>query len=793
MASNDYDDLLESFLNNSSKAYDEDKKAQLEREGFEHQAKSSLNKSKNHSRNKRGRKLEKKINKKNQNSAPPEKQSAKAIVGKVLLGFVIVCAFVGIVVLSVAGIYGFTVVHGDPVFDLNEEKYSQNQTSFIYGTDSKGETIEITRLHGEENRIWVDMEDMSPYMKKAFIALEDKRFEKHHGVDWFRTMSAIVKYQAKQGGSTITQQLVKNLTDENQATFVRKFNEILAALNLEKNYDKNEIIEAYMNTIYLSHGCYGVKTAAEKYFGKEISELNAAECACLASITQFPDKYDPLNHPKENRDRQLFCLGKMLEEGYLTQAEYDEAVAYEMIFTNSENYKGSTVKEEKKKDEVINSYYTDFVIDEVLSDLKKMGYTERTAKKMLYGGGLRIYTAIDFDIQKSVENVYENYKKMPDKKAQSAMAIMGYDGRVYAVIGGTGKKKANRVFNRATQAKRQPGSTIKPLSVYSAGLEKTLNDSSVGIFWSTMISDSPIMKIDGKWWPKNENGSYSGNKMTLQKGLANSLNTISAQTLKMIGTDYSYNFLSERYHLSTLDPVDDNDFAPLATGALDNGATVLDMTAAFAAFGNGGYYYEPYAYYKIEDSQGNVIIEKKPENTKQSAISEDTAWVMNKLLQTVMTDGTGRFYKLSNVECFGKTGTTTASKDRWFIGGTPDYVAAVWYGYDTPKEVRYSLSPNPCGTLWNLVFKDIYSDKNDFKTEFEIGDGIVKKAYCTSTGKLATESCPKAYGWYDKDSMPEYCSGGHSAPETDSKNGENEEVTNSQNSDEAVTSSENEE
>lgn len=277
MASNDYDDLLESFMNNSSKAYDEDKKAQLEREGFEHQAKSSLNKSKNHSRNKRGRKLEKKINKKNQNSAPPEKQSAKAIVGKVLLGFVIVCAFVGIVVLSVAGIYGFTVVHGDPVFDLNEEKYSQNQTSFIYGTDSKGETIEITRLHGEENRIWVDMEDMSPYMKKAFIALEDKRFEKHHGVDWFRTMSAIVKYQAKQGGSTITQQLVKNLTDENQATFVRKFNEILAALNLEKNYDKNEIIEAYMNTIYLSHGCYGVKTAAEKYFGKEISELNAAE------------------------------------------------------------------------------------------------------------------------------------------------------------------------------------------------------------------------------------------------------------------------------------------------------------------------------------------------------------------------------------------------------------------------------------------------------------------------------------------------------------------------------------
>ena len=258
---------------------------------------------------------------------------------RILLGFVLVVAVVFIVCFSVIAIYGYSFVHGDPVFNLTEEKYSQNQTSFIYGYDSDGNQVELTRLHGEENRIWVNLDDMSPHLKDAFIAIEDQRFEKHHGVDWIRTIGVIVKpSNSGQGGSTITQQLIKNLTDEKDVTIVRKFNEILSALNLERNYSKDEIIEAYLNTIYLSEGCYGVKTAAETYFGKDVSDLNIAECASITAITQFPGKYDPLRKPENNRQRQLRILEEMLSQGFITQEEYDEAVAYEMVFTNSENY-----------------------------------------------------------------------------------------------------------------------------------------------------------------------------------------------------------------------------------------------------------------------------------------------------------------------------------------------------------------------------------------------------------------------------------------------------------------------
>lgn len=298
---------------------------------------------------------------------------------------------------------------------------------------------------------------------------------KHHGVDWIRLVGVIVKRSnSGQGGSTITQQLIKNLTDENEVTIVRKFNEILSALNIEKNYSKDEIIEAYLNTIYLSEGCYGVKTASEKYFGKDVSDLNAAECAAIASITQYPSKYDPLRHPENNRKRQLRVLDKMLENGALTQEEYNEAVNYEMVFTNSENYQGSQVSDSQSSanENRIDSYYVDYVIKSVIDDLQKMGYTEKKAKSMLYGGGLKIYTAVDYDVQNALEDVYENYKKMPDKKVQGAMVVMDYEGRILGLVGGTGKYSGKLGLNRASQSVRQPGSVIKPLSVYGPAFEK---------------------------------------------------------------------------------------------------------------------------------------------------------------------------------------------------------------------------------------------------------------------------------------------------------------------------------
>lgn len=783
MASNDYDDLLESFMNNSAKAFDEDSKSRADsadKVPTSYNVAPADGKSK---KTKRGREIEKELadKKAGKKSSPkpnrPKGSSTRAKVLKILLGIVMVIGVVGIVCFSVIAIYGYSVVYGDPVFDLTEEALSQNQTSFIYGMDGDKQ-IEITRLHGEENRIWVDLEEMSPYMSEAVISAEDKRFKDHHGVDWVRTIGVFIK-QNDQGGSTVTQQLIKCLTDDNKVTYVRKFNEILRALNLERNYDKDQIMEAYLNTIYLSNGCYGVKTAAEVYYGKEVSDLNAAECAALISITKAPTDNDPLINPENNRERQEWVLGEMKANGFLTQEEYDQQLAYEMIFTNSKNYKGSQIKKDTSKvdnDDVTN-YYVDFVINSVQEDLQKMGYTSKKAHDLIYGGGLKIYSAIDFDIQDSLEDVYENYRRMPDETVQGAMVVMDYQGRVRGIIGGTGKNKGSMLLNRASQSTRPPGSSIKPISVYAPALEKSLKDDNFNFYWSTKIKDAPLKTVDGEPWPHNQNGSWSSNDVTIQYAIAQSLNTVAARSLDMISVDYSYDFATDYFHLSTLDSIRDVDYSPLSLGGLTYGVTVLDITAAYVPFGNGGTYYEPYSYYKVTDSRDNVIIEKKPEETKQEALSEGTAWVMNKLLQTVMTQGTGTSYKLSGIQCMGKTGTTTDDKDRWFVGGTPDFVAAVWYGYDTPKEVHYSLSSNPSGTIWKTVFSQIYDklDKNDtdYKTEFPDSDTIVQKAYCTSCGKLASFSSG-SYGWYDVNNLPGYCSGHGEATSDDEKDSKEE-------------------
>lgn len=774
-----YDDLLESFMNNSAKVFDEDKKMQKEQPNKKPAAYiESDNTSKQHVKRTRTKSTSVK---KSSPKKPGHKKSAApaSLPLRILLGFVLVVAVVFIVCFSVIAIYGYSFVHGDPVFNLTEEKYSQNQTSFIYGYDSDGNQVELTRLHGEENRIWVNLDDMSTHLKDAFIAIEDQRFEKHHGVDWIRTIGVIVKpSNSGQGGSTITQQLIKNLTDEKDVTIVRKFNEILSALNLERNYSKDEIIEAYLNTIYLSEGCYGVKTAAETYFGKDVSDLNIAECASIAAITQFPGKYDPLRKPENNRQRQLRILEEMLSQGFITQEEYDEAVAYEMVFTNSENYQGSQVSDSESgsNENKIDSYYVDYVVKTVLEDLQKMGYTERKAKSLLYGGGLKIYTAVDFDVQNALEDVYENYKRMPDETVQGAMVVMNYEGRVLGLVGGTGEYSGSLELNRAFQSYRQPGSSIKPLSVYGPAFEKSLNDDSVDIYWSTLIDDRPLKEVDGKMWPTNEGGGYSGAKTTIQKGIANSLNTISARTLDMIGVDYAYDYITNRFHISSLSAAD-CDYAPLATGSLTEGVSVLEMTAAYAAFGNGGAYYQPYCYYKIEDSQGNVLIETDAASTKEQALTESTGWLMNKILQTVMTSGTGRSYKISGVECFGKTGTTTDSKDRWFVGGTPEYVAAVWYGYDMPKEIVYRLSSNPAGTIWETVMNEIYDVKGKNVSEFPEYDGIVQKSYDSSNGLLTNYSSGNT-GWYDVNNLPGYSTRSRSSSRSSSSSSDEDKKSN---------------
>ena len=768
MASKDYDDLLESFMNNSQKVYNDDKDDHEKNGG---RLPSSYNVSSNGDRQKRDVKSKNcdarhaKGGKKKSKKAPrpvKEKPFVLRLIGgffRLVLALLMIGGVVSLVCASVIVIYGYTFVQGDKVFDLDKEKYSQNQTSFIYAYDNNDDLVEITRLHGEENRIWLNLDEMNVNLQYAFISCEDKRFEEHHGVDWQRVGGVIVRPQNfGQGGSKITQQLIKNLTDENDVTFVRKFNEILSALNLEKHYTKDQIIEAYLNTIYLSHGCYGVKTAAETYFGKEAKDLNIAECACLAAITKAPTRYDPLLNPDQinpanGKSRRNWIIDEMYLNGFITEQECEEAKNYEMVYTNSENYQGSQIESDviTTEEATINSYYTDYVIDEVIADLQKMGYSAKKSKDMIYGGGLKIYTAIDFEIQEAIEDIYENYVKMPDETVQGACVIMDYHGRILGIVGGTGEKTGNRVFNRAWQAKRQPGSTIKPVAVYAPALEKSLNDKNTEIYWSTPVQDSPLMEVDGKKWPTNYDGGYSGNPVTIQKAIAESMNTVSARVVDMIGPSYSYDFMINRFHITTLD-VFDEDYAPMATGSLTNGVSVLEMTAAYQAFGNGGYYYEPYAYYKIEDSQGNVLIEKAPENTREVALSPNTAGVMNKLLQTVSTEGTGTSFRISGVENFAKTGTTTDNKDRWVIAGTPEYLCGVWYGYDQPKKIRYSLSNNPAGVIWKEVMQNVYEVKPKDIEKFDLPEGVVQREYSPSNGKLCRGS--GRYGWFDENNLP---------------------------------------
>ena len=672
---------------------------------------------------------------------------------KGLLAFLAVCftfLMIGVICCSYVLHNVIKTVNGESLIDLDFYRQNQDQTTIIYAYDESGSPVEFVRVHGSENRVWVESENMSEWLGKAFVALEDKRFEKHSGVDWIRTIGGVAKSRFQQGGSTITQQLIKNLTGENGRTINRKYNEILSALNLEKHYDKPTILEAYLNTIYLGEGCYGVKTAAEKYFGKDVKDLNLAECACIAAITQSPGIYDPLMYPINEKasekqsmslkDRQVMCLKMMLEQGIITNEQCNEAVNYELVFTNSEDYVPAeiTVNKELAGEDEIWSYYIDYVISSVIKDLKAAGYSNYEATRMLYSGGLRIYSAVDLKIQDIVEDVYENRKNFPteavkDPKdaSQSAITIMDYSGRVVAICGGAGEKTENRSNNRAVSAVRQPGSSIKPLTIYAPAIEENF------ITWSSKIKNYGIM-WDGELWPQN----YGGDKgspnsyVTAQYALSISYNTVPAQILMMMGFEKSFGFVTDNFHITTLSDQDRYSPSPLATGGTSGGTTTLEMAAAFATFGNGGKYYKPYCYYEVTDSSGeNIILKSNPE--PEQVISPETSYVMNQLLRTVFT---------------GSAGTA-----RGYGAGTLYYVAAVWFGYDYNKQIMASGSP--AGRIFKTIMDRVHEGLAE-KSFDQFSDKVVQRNYCTRTGLLASSSCPStAVGWYKMSNLPATCAG----------------------------------
>lgn len=654
--------------------------------------------------------------------------------------------------IAAVGLFGgslFGYMEGTQLVDVDNMRL--NLTSFVYAIDPEtGEEVELEKLYDTENRIWVSGSEIPENLKNAFVAIEDERFYSHNGVDIKRFTGAVIQYithkgNSSYGGSTITQQLVKNITKDNDYSSKRKIREIYRALNLERQLSKDEILEYYLNTIYLSQKCNGVASAAQVYFGKDVSELSLAECASIAGITQFPTKYDPLQNPESNKERQRVILKKMKELGWITSGEYEDALKEELVFA----------KKNTDDDENSQSYFTDAAIEQIIADLtEKYDYTKEYASKILYNGGLKIYLSIDTDIQAKLDSVYQDdtafQKSSGSTQPQSSMVIMDpYTGQIKALVGGRGEKTGKRTLNRATQTLRQPGSTIKPLSVYSPAIEYGL------VTPSTVVNDAPVSF--GDWSPRNDDRRFAG-KITVAAALRGSRNVPAVKICNYLTPEASFEFLRDNYHISTLVEKEtrngkvftDVGLSQIALGGLTDGVSVLEMCAAYCVFPNGGTYIEPTTYTKVLDSEGNVLLEHNEKG--KVAISETTAEEMTEMLTAAVNGGTGTAARLSNMRVAGKTGTTSSNNDRWFVGYTPYYVGAVWFGYDTPTSLR-GFSPNPAAVAWRKVMAKVHENLPNKK--FSYNDGKSSVMICADSGLRATPSCTKLKAKnFDTDDIP---------------------------------------
>lgn len=651
---------------------------------------------------------------------------------------------------AVTGLFG-----GD---DLDIDTLTMNYSSQIFYVDEEtGEEKPFVNLSDVENRVWVDLADIPKDLQDAIVSIEDERFYEHKGFDIKRTTKAFFMYVYNKvtkkpttfGGSTITQQLIKNLTNQKQKTASRKVQEIIRAINLEKQISKEQILELYLNSIYLSQGCNGVQTASVTFFGKDVSELNLAECASIAGITQYPTLYDPLLNPENNKKKQEIVLGKMLELEKITKEEYDEAVAYELKFTEN-----GAVTSTKGK---INSYFVDQIISDLKSDLIEKGYTEALATKMIYTGGLKIYSTYSPKVQLAIEKVYTNTQNFPnaggENGAQSAMVVIDpYTGGIKGLVGGVGEKNGNLILNRASGTLRQPGSTIKPIAVYAPAIEHGVVNAA------DIFQDKPLSY--GSWSPQNYDRKFRG-PVSVRQALKDSLNTIAVQVLEETGADRSFNHLTKNLGITSLvrnekrgdgKTYSDIGLSQLALGGLTDGISLTQLAAAYTPFANKGMYSSPICYTKVEDSDGNEILS----NTSHAniALSEETAYIAAQMLREVMTGGTGSSASFSSsIFTGGKTGTTDSNNDRWFVGFTPYYVCAAWYGYDIQRSIP--ASGNPCLPVWKTVMSEIHSGLP--AKQLARPAGVISVSYCPLSGKLKGENCPEEEMisfWFTKNNRP---------------------------------------
>lgn len=682
--------------------------------------------------------------------------------------------------------------------DWSLEDYDLERTSFIYYVDNNGDIQQLQQIYTTTDRQWASLDEIPQALVDAAVAIEDKRFYEHQGVDWITTVKACLNMffggDEQFGGSTITQQFIKNHTGEKSVTVQRKVMEIFRAQLFEREYDKDLIMEYYLNEIYLGRGCYGVKSAAAEYFGKELQNLTVAECASLISITNNPSLFNPYSisvfeYKGEERDgagrnryRQLNVLSEMHQQGYLTDEEYEEAVAQEMVFkegiadedrwTVCENPEcgfegirsqftgedgayycpvcGNLTSVSTNASQHIYSWFVDAVIIDFASylaeqDGKNWDDLEETTRNVylerIQKGGYHIYTTLDMDVQKQVDAIYGNLDNIPgtnsNQQLQSAIVVIdNTTGDVVALAGGVGEKDTFMGYNRATQAKLQTGSAQKPVSVYAPAFE------SGKVTPATVFKDLPVT-YDGGNWPKNDNRQYQYAR-TVYQGIVSSVNTISVRTLNEIGAEYGYSFakynfgqahLVEEYPGADGTTKSDVGPAPLALGALTVGSTVQEMSAAYATFANHGVYREPRLYTKVYNSDGQLVVD----NTQDSRqiLSEKTVDYVNYCLYNAANHGTGGAAIFGGQSIAGKTGTTSSNRDRWFCGYTTHYTAAVWVGYDQPEQIH--LGTNPAAQMWKKVMQPIHEGLPN--EALYNGNAFRTVAVCLDSGLLATDAC----------------------------------------------------
>ena len=746
----------------------------------------------------------------------------------IMLGSVVAVGMVFYVVQATAN-------DGD-LLDLDNIQLSQS--SMVVATDpDTGAQVEYATLRSSNShRVWADLEQIPSNLQYAFICTEDKDFYSEPGVNFKRTIGAMINeyllpiYSSKQGASTLEQQLIKNLTDDNSASGIdgalRKVREIYRALCLSRSYSKETILEAYLNTISFTGTIQGVQTAANEYFNKDVSQLSLWECATIASITKNPTNYNPYTNPENLIHRRNFIMYNMWQQGVISEEDYRNGAAQPLVLAEEDS---------GKKPSTVTSYFTDALFNEVVQDIMtKEGISESEAQKLLYTGGFTIEATVNTKLQSQMENLMlntddayfpagwheEEVTSISDDdvqvfnedgtpktrtgedgtvyyyrnvRTQAAMVTLDYDGNVLAIAGGLGEKTKSLSLNRAYNVERQTGSTIKPIGAYALGIEYGL------VNWSTMLNNSPLyqkqdmiirdedycrknglMGLSDKqlraypnaWrsWPRNYGGNYGdGSDLPLWNGLARSLNTIAVRVGDLVGASNIFNFVYNTLQLNTLDPTNDVGLAQMVMGSQTKGVTPMALAAAFQIFYDGEYT-TPHLYTRVLDRDGNIYLENNA--TSYQALTPDTAYVMNRLLKNVLFSSvgtaSGRYPNSNGMEAFGKTGTASDEKDLWFVGGTPYYVTAVWWGYDAPYDMTKTLSKQAktrtCVMAWKALMEQAQADL-PYKA-FPTSAGVVERRYCTQSGLLAGAGCPStAVGYYRADDLPDTCTYSHAAPQ----------------------------